>query len=146
MASWHFLVEKSGVSGRFAPLLHLTNIIVPFVFSRWHQVVSSDSHSGEATSFLSDFENGFSSSNFDLTGNIAGDRRTGLDPKARNEIATIISENPSFTFDEARALYIKRKMLKSNISKLKESVSPYLSNFLVDEDGTPNDPKAFFFS
>ena len=81
-------------------------------------------------SFLRDREAGFSSSTFDLDGNIeSGDTRQGLDPRAKREIARMM-RNQNITFDEARAMYTQQRFRDNDIGP----------------DGRPTDPRAVFFS
>lgn len=98
-------------------LLTLLTVLVPAV-SEALKNIKCCRCSAESTSFLNDYEDGFSSSNFDLSGNIAGsDSRAGLDSKAKSEIGDLMNKNPQLSFDQARAMYFKRKMANNNISK-----------------------------
>lgn len=81
------------------------------------------------TTFMSDVESGFTSSNFNLADNIIeGDSRTGLDAKSKREIQLIMRAR-GVTFDEARAIYTQRTFKKAGIGA----------------DGLPNDPKLVTF-
>jgi hypothetical protein len=86
------------------------------------------------TSFADDMEAGFSSSDFDLSGNVAsGDSRHGLDDEAKREIRTIMQGSwfkAPMSFDEARRVYMERRLERSGIGR----------------DGMPRDPKLVTFS
>lgn len=91
---------------------------------------SSFLYSRLPSTFASDMENGFSSSAFDLSGNVAdGDSRRGLDDKSKKEIHKIM-KNRRVNFDEARRLYTEGRFAKNNIGP----------------DGVPRDPKFVSFS
>lgn len=82
------------------------------------------------SSFTGDLEAGFSSSQFDLSGNIvAGDSRAGLDQAAKREIGRIMKRQ-RVGFDEARRIYTENRFAKNNIGP----------------DGRPRDPKFVSFS
>lgn len=107
-------------------LLLLTFILVPLLA----RIPYINRITPESTSFLSDYESGFHSSTFDLSGNLSdSETRTGLDPAAKREIDEIRGQHPSMGFDEARAMYLKRKMERNG----------------VGEDGLPRDPKLVVF-
>lgn len=75
-------------------------------------------------------ESGFTSSDFDLSANVAdGDSRAGLDRKAKREINKIMKSR-RVGFDEARRLYTEGRFAKNNIGP----------------DGRPRDPKFVSFS
>lgn len=75
-------------------------------------------------------ESGFSSSDFDLTANLAaGDTRQGLDHRAKREVQKIMN-NRSVGFDEARKIYMEQAFTRNNIGR----------------DGMPKDPKFVSFS
>lgn len=75
-------------------------------------------------------ENGFSSSTFDLAGNVAsGDTRAGLDDSSKREIQKIM-KNKRIGFDEARRIYTEGRFAKNGIGP----------------DGRPRDPKFVSFS
>jgi len=81
-------------------------------------------------SFAGDIEDGFSSGDFDLTGNLAsGDMRAGLDEQGKREVKQIM-RSKRVGFDEARRLYTESKFAKNNIGP----------------DGRPRDPKFVSFS
>jgi hypothetical protein len=82
------------------------------------------------TTFAGDIESGFSSSAFDLSGNVAsGDSRAGLDDSSKREIQKIM-RNRRVNFDEARRIYTEGRFAQNNIGP----------------DGLPRDPKLFTFS
>ncbi|TVY14975.1 UPF0357 protein [Lachnellula arida] len=82
------------------------------------------------SSFSSDIEAGLSSSDFDLSGNVAaGDSRAGLDNASKKEIQKIM-KNRRVNFDEARRIYTEGRFAKNNIGP----------------DGRPRDPKFVSFS
>lgn len=82
---------------------------------------------------LSTFEDaaelGFSSSTFDVSGNIAGDPRAGLDERTLTDIRRLM-ERHTLTFDEARRKNFENTLAKNGI----------------DVNGYPIDPKAVRFS
>jgi len=79
---------------------------------------------------MNDVEGGFTSSDFDLTGNIIdGDARAGLDEQAKREVKQIMKRQ-RVGFDEARRIYTERRFAKNNIGP----------------DGMPRDPKFVSFS
>ncbi|TVY47187.1 UPF0357 protein [Lachnellula occidentalis] len=87
-------------------------------------------YSALPSSFSSDIEAGLSSSDFDLSGNVAaGDSRTGLDNASKKEIQKIM-KNRRVNFDEARRIYTEARFAKNNIGP----------------DGRPRDPKFVSFS
>lgn len=82
------------------------------------------------SSFAHDIEDGFTSSDFDLAGNIASrDSRAGLDGQGKKEVGKIMKSN-GVGFDEARRLYTQRNFARNNIGP----------------DGRPRDPKFVSFS
>lgn len=86
--------------------------------------------SGGRYSFLRDQQAGFSSSTFDLSGNIeSGDSRAGLDRAATAEIRKLM-QRENLTFDAARHKYMQLKFQTNDIGP----------------DGRPRDPRAVFFS
>ncbi|KAH8689702.1 hypothetical protein BGW36DRAFT_433702 [Talaromyces proteolyticus] len=100
--------------------------------SRWlHHVPMPDYlYDRLPTSFTDDIEAGFTSSDFDLTNNVAeGDSRSGLDKKAKREIRRIMRKR-RVNFDEARRLYTEQRFANNNIGP----------------DGRPRDPKFVSFS
>jgi hypothetical protein len=82
------------------------------------------------SSFTADIEEGFTSSDFDLSGNIAsGDSRAGLDEAGKREVRKIMRSR-RVGFDEARRIYTEQNFAKNNIGP----------------DGRPRDPKFVSFS
>jgi Fungal protein of unknown function (DUF2015) len=82
-------------------------------------------------SFTADLENGFSSSNFDLSENIvSGDTRGGLDDNDKAAISRIMAVK-KVGFDEARRILAAARMEKNGIDP---------------KTGRPLDPRAVFFS
>ncbi|KAJ5358559.1 UPF0357 protein [Penicillium cataractarum] len=82
------------------------------------------------SSFTGDLEAGFSSSQFDITANVAdGDTRAGLDQAAKREIQKIMRAQ-KVNFDEARRIYTEQRFASNNIGP----------------DGRPRDPKFVSFS
>lgn len=86
---------------------------------RWYTRVSG---------FQEDMENGLSSSNFDISSNLSGDSRNGLEEDAKSAIRNIM-ESQNVTFDEARLVYTRSKMGQNG----------------VGENGVPLDPKTVTF-
>lgn len=84
------------------------------------------------TTFRDDVEAGLHSANFDLSGNIATDSegRSGLDDASKREILKIMRGKKGMNFDEARRVWLERKLEAQGISK----------------DGVPRDPKFVSFS
>lgn len=78
--------------------------------------------------FQDDLENGLSSNNFDLTGNLEGDTREGLDENATAEIRNIMTME-KISFDEARLRYFRDR----------------LSNHGIGSDGVPTDRRTVTF-
>ncbi|RAK79803.1 DUF2015 domain-containing protein [Aspergillus fijiensis CBS 313.89] len=82
------------------------------------------------SSFANDAEAGFTSTQFDLSANVAdGDSRAGLDSRAKRDIREIMHRR-KVNFDEARRLYTEQRFAKNNIGP----------------DGRPRDPKFVSFS
>jgi len=81
-------------------------------------------------SFTGDIEDGLTSHDFDLAGNVAsGDSRAGLDDQGKREVKKIM-RSKRIGFDEARRIYTERKFANNNIGP----------------DGRPRDPKFVSFS
>lgn len=75
-------------------------------------------------------ESGLSSSEFDLSTNLAaGDARRGLDPRAKRNVQRIM-KSQRVGFDEARRIYTEQTFALNNIGA----------------DGRPRDPKFVSFS
>jgi len=81
------------------------------------------------TSFREDVEAGLHSADFDMTGNVEGDSRAGLDEGGKKEVLRIMKRK-GVGFDEARRLFMEERFKKSGIGK----------------DGLPRDPKLVTFS
>ena len=82
------------------------------------------------SSFTNDIESGFTSTDFDLSTNVAaGDSRAGLDHQAKREVHKIMKSR-RVGFDEARKMYTEARFAKNNIGP----------------DGLPRDPKFVSFS
>ena len=82
------------------------------------------------SSFTSDIEEGLTSSEFDLSANVAGgDSRAGLDEHGRREVKNIMRKK-KVGFDEARRLWVEERFRREGISA----------------DGRPRDPKFVSFS
>ncbi len=82
------------------------------------------------SSFSNDIESGFTSSDFDLSTNVAaGDSRAGLDQSAKREIQKIMRSR-RVGFDEARRMYTEQRFERNGIRP----------------DGRPRDPKFVSFS
>ena len=81
-------------------------------------------------SFSNDIESGFTSTDFDLSANVAArDSRAGLDQAAKREVQKIMKSR-KIGFDEARRMYTEQRFAKNNIGP----------------DGRPRDPKFVSFS
>jgi Fungal protein of unknown function (DUF2015) len=79
---------------------------------------------------MSDVESGFTSNDFDLSGNVMeGDSRAGLDVRGKRDVQRIM-KNRGIGFDEARRVYMEQRFKKNNIGA----------------DGLPRDPKFVSFS
>ncbi|PGH13199.1 hypothetical protein AJ80_06445 [Polytolypa hystricis UAMH7299] len=82
------------------------------------------------SSFTSDIEAGLTSTDFDLTANVAsGDSRAGLDQAGKREVMKIMKSR-RVDFNEARRIYTEQNFAKNNIGP----------------DGRPRDPKFVSFS
>ena len=82
------------------------------------------------SSFMSDVESGFTSNDFDLSGNVMeGDSRAGLDQKGKRDVQRLM-KNRGIGFDEARRVYMEQRFKKNDIGA----------------DGLPRDPKLVTFS
>jgi len=79
--------------------------------------------------FREDVEAGLHSADFDMTGNVEGDSRSGLDDTAKKEVLRIMKRR-GVGFDEARRIFMEQNFKKSGIGK----------------DGLPRDPKLVTFS
>ncbi|KAH6622070.1 hypothetical protein C7974DRAFT_414742 [Boeremia exigua] len=81
------------------------------------------------TTFRDDIEAGLHSTDFDLTANVEGDERAGLDDKGRKEVLRIMKRR-GVGFDEARRLLMQERFAKAGVGL----------------DGVPSDPKFVSFS
>jgi len=81
------------------------------------------------TTFQGDVEAGPHSADFDMTGNVEGDSRAGLDEQGKREVLAIMRRK-KVNFDEARRMYMERRFKREGIGA----------------DGVPNDPKFVSFS
>ncbi len=118
----------------YLPALILTRHLwfhrLPFTLPSVHIPGSNYLYSRLPSTFTGDIESGFSSSAFDLSGNVAaGDSRAGLDDASKREIQKIM-KNKKVNFDEARRIYTEGRFAKNNIGP----------------DGRPRDPKFVSFS
>ncbi|KAE8348741.1 hypothetical protein BDV28DRAFT_79102 [Aspergillus coremiiformis] len=83
-----------------------------------------------SSSFAEDIEAGLTSTQFDLSANIAdGDARDGLDNQAKRQVQKIMKRQ-RVDFDEARRIYTEQRFANNNIGP----------------DGRPRDPKFVSFS
>jgi len=122
-------------SSCFALLVLSTGLY--FTRSHWVPIISSLTFPGSSyiyqrlpSTFAADIESGLSSTDFDLSGNVAaGDSRAGLDDASKREIQKIMRSR-RVDFDEARRLYTEGRFAKNNIGP----------------DGRPRDPKFVSFS
>ena len=107
------------------PVLYLTR-------HRWNHLVPIPDYiyTRLPSSFTNDIESGFTSTDFDLSANVAaGDSRTGLDQRAKREVQKIMKSR-KVGFDEARRMYTQATFAKNDIGP----------------DGLPRDPKFVSFS
>jgi len=81
------------------------------------------------TNFREDVEAGLHSADFDMTSNVEGDSRSGLDETGKKEVLRIMKRR-GVGFDEARRLFMEERFKKSGIGA----------------DGLPRDPKLVTFS
>jgi len=112
--------------------VQLTCLALYLTRGRWaHLVPISDYiYQHLPSSFSNDIESGFTSSDFDLSTNVAaGDSRAGLDQAGKREVQKIMKSR-RVGFDEARRLYTEQRFAKNNIGP----------------DGRPRDPKFVSFS
>lgn len=100
--------------------------------NRWNHLVPIPDYiyTRLPSSFTNDIESGFTSTDFDLSTNVAtGDSRAGLDQQAKREVQKIMKSR-RVGFDEARRIYTEARFAKNNIGP----------------DGLPRDPKFVSFS
>jgi len=81
------------------------------------------------TTFRDDIEAGLHSADFDMTGNVEGDSRSGLDDEGKREVLKIMKRR-GVGFDEARRIFMEQRFKKAGIGM----------------DGVPKDPKFVSFS
>lgn len=128
-----FLVLATGrLSVPFTSSLSLTMTALYITRDRWRHLVPIPDYIYHRlpSSFSNDIESGFSSSDFDLSANVAvGDSRGGLDQAAKAEIQKIMKSR-RVGFDEARRMYTERRFERNGIGV----------------DGRPRDPKFVSFS
>ena len=112
-------------SANLIPALYLTR-------DRWNHLIPIPDYiyTRLPSSFTNDIESGFTSTDFDLSTNVAaGDSRAGLDQQAKREVQKIMKSR-RVGFDEARKIYTEARFAKNNIGP----------------DGLPRDPKFVSFS
>ncbi|GAA5989520.1 hypothetical protein JCM11641_005560 [Rhodosporidiobolus odoratus] len=116
--------------------LSLLSVLLLALFLLWHHRARYVDHLPRSLSsrlryyaplqsFEEAAEQGFSSAHFDLSDNLAGDSRAGLDERTLTEVRRIM-EREQVGFDEARRLQVERMFRKNGI----------------DANGYPIDPKA----
>jgi len=116
-------------------VLTVLSIVLLFFFrERWlhlvpDQLTPTYLYTALPTTFQGDVEAGLHSTDFDMTGNIEGDSRSGLDEQGKREVLAIMRRK-KVNFDEARKMYMEKRFKKAGISA----------------DGVPNDPKFVSFS
>jgi len=108
--------------------------IVYLTRARWMPLmpdkVQSIAYSALPTTFMGDIESGFTSNDFDLSGNVMeGDSRAGLDQKGKRDVQRLMKTR-GISFDEARRVYTEQRFKQNNIGA----------------DGVPRDPKFVSFS
>jgi len=81
------------------------------------------------TNFREDVEAGLHSADFDMTSNVEGDSRSGLDEAGKKEVLRIMKRR-GVGFDEARRIVMEQRFKKGGIGA----------------DGLPRDPKLVTFS
>lgn len=127
-----FLLATGKSHGAVLPVLTNFFSALYLTRSRWAHIVPIPDYvySRLHSSFSNDIESGFTSTEFDLSSNIAaGDSRAGLDHRGKKEVQGIMKSR-KVGFDEARRLYTERNFAKNNIGP----------------DGRPTDPKFVSFS
>lgn len=110
----------------------LTLVALYITRDRWLHMAPIPDHiyARLPSSFVGDIEDGFTSTDFDLSTNInEGDSRAGLDQVGKREVKRIMYSR-RVGFDEARRIYVENKFAKNGI----------------DPDGRPRDPKFVSFS
>ncbi|CEQ41264.1 SPOSA6832_02957, partial [Sporobolomyces salmonicolor] len=104
--------------------LSILGLVLLAAFLAWHyrnlwieylpRSMSSRLRHYEALSFEDAAEQGFSTTNFDLSGNLAGDSRAGLDEQTLTEVRRIM-EQQQIGFDEARVVHMNRMFKRNGI-------------------------------
>ena len=109
------------------PALYLTRLRwMPYLPHRIQDIA----YSALPTTFMGDVESGFTSNDFDLSGNVMeGDSRAGLDQRGKREVQRLMKTR-GINFDEARRVFMEQGFKKNNIGA----------------DGLPRDPKLVTFS
>ncbi|GAA6010124.1 uncharacterized protein JCM10292_001397 [Rhodotorula paludigena] len=116
--------------------LPLAGLVLLALFLAWHyrhlyvdrlppSLSSRLRYYAPLTTFEDAAEQGFSTAHFDLSANLSGDQRAGLDDRTLTDIRRIM-ERERLDFDDARAAYTTRLFRKHG----------------VDANGFPIDPKA----
>lgn len=109
--------------------IHHHYIVISLIRTRWLPL-NFYLYERLPSTFTGDVEAGFTSTNFDLAGNIEdGDARAGLNKQAKREIRKIMKKR-KMGFDEARQVYMEQRFANNNIRP----------------DGMPRDPKFVSFS
>ena len=112
--------------------VQLTFLALYLTRGRWAHLVPIPDYVYQRlpSSFSNDIESGFTSTDFDLSTNVAtGDSRAGLDQVGKREVQKIMKSR-KVRFDEARRIYTEQRFAKNNIGP----------------DGRPRDPKFVSFS
>lgn len=112
----------------FACVLYLKRSKVAEVVERIRNNIRFSRRMRQSALFEDDLENGLSSRYFDITGNLEGDSREGLNEAAKTEIRNIMTME-NISFDEARLRYFRDT----------------LSNNGVGSDGVPTDLRTVTF-
>jgi len=112
----------------------LSVVLLYFFRERWlhlipDQLNPTHLYTALPTTFQGDVEAGLHSTDFDMTGNIEGDSRSGLDEQGKREVLAIMRRK-KVNFDEARKMYMEKRFKREGIGA----------------DGVPNDPKFVSFS
>lgn len=111
----------------------LASVLLYFTRRHWlpalQEMMDKLFRRNENYSFIHDAEQGMSSQNFNLAGNITSDDSRSLDASATREIKKMMKRH-NLSFDEARQRYITSRFSQHGIGA----------------DGMPTDPKALVFS
>ena len=127
-------ILATGQSRQTLPYRWATDLFTALYLTRnrWYHLVPVPDYiyNRLPSSFASDMESGLTSTDFDLSANIAvGDSRSGLDQQAKREVQKIMKRK-RVDFDEARRMYTEARFAKNDIGP----------------DGLPRDPKFVSFS